>query len=76
MNNFSNELIKCLESGEEEAQIQKQMFTRTKELEHIIKFQRETIQDQAMRIEVKMFKSTSCLIGFYEFCVLMCSLVK
>ena len=27
------------------------MFVRSKELEQIIKFQRETIQDQAMRIE-------------------------
>ena len=29
------------------------MFQRSKELERIIKFQRETIQDQAMRIEVR-----------------------
>ena len=31
--------------------MQRQMFVRSKELEQIIKFQRETIQDQAMRIE-------------------------
>ena len=36
----------------EELEIQKLMFTRSKELEQIIKFQRETIQDQTMRIEV------------------------
>ena len=29
------------------------MLTRNKELEEVIKFQRETLQDQAMRIEVK-----------------------
>lgn len=36
-----------------ENEITKQMLTRNKELEEIIKFQRETLQDQAMRIEVK-----------------------
>lgn len=42
--------VHCLESGEE-LELQRQMFARSKELEQVIKFQRETIQDQAMRIE-------------------------
>ena len=36
-----------------ENEITNQMLTRNKELEEVIKFQRETLQDQAMRIEVK-----------------------
>ena len=35
-----------------ESEINRQMLKRNKELEDCIKFQRETIQDQAMRIEV------------------------
>ena len=36
-----------------ETEINRQMLRRNKELEDCIKFQRETLQDQAMRIEVK-----------------------
>ena len=36
-----------------ESEINRQMLRRNKELEDCIKFQRETLQDQAMRIEVK-----------------------
>lgn len=35
-----------------ESEMNRQMLRRNKELEDCIKFQRETIQDQAMRIEV------------------------
>ena len=37
-----------------ESEMNRQMLRRNKELEDCIKFQRETIQDQAMRIEVKL----------------------
>ena len=37
-----------------ESEINRQMLRRNKELEDCIKFQRETLQDQAMRIEVKL----------------------
>ena len=36
-----------------ESEMNRQMLRRNKELEDCIKFQRETLQDQAMRIEVK-----------------------
>ena len=37
--------VDCSASGEE-VELQRQMFARCKELEQVIKFQRETIQDQ------------------------------
>ena len=41
------------------------MLTRNKELEEVIKFQRETLQDQAMRIEVKGPPLLYELVNFY-----------
>ena len=42
----------------------RQMLRRNKELEDCIKFQRETLQDQAMRIEVNRMK---ILEGWFHF---------
>ena len=51
--------------------MQRQMFARSKELEQVIKFQRETIQDQAMRIE-HLCRQSSMLREMTESRLKMC----